>query len=845
MISAKYIFTILNLLILINLITNAQDTNKKVLEAIKNGEPPKINGILDDPIWNKAPVANGFTQYEPYNGKESSFPTEVSFIYNDQGIYVGARMYDTNPDSIYTELGIRDFHGLKAGHRMRDLNADMFSVLLNPFNDGINMMEFTISASGVKSDAKHIGNETDFNWDGVWRGAARLTDSGWVAEIMVPYSTLRFPKKAKTNWGLHFFRHIRRYKEWDTWNPIKIEQQGILNQAGELSNMHGINPPLRLSFTPYFSAYLENHPDENRWINNIRGGLDLKYGISESFTLDMTLIPDFGQIPTEDRILSLDPYEVRYDEKRPFFTEGTELFSKYSSIGGGGGLGRGGESLFYSRRIGGEPDNMNEVDSEAQMDEIVKENPSELKMVNASKISGRTGGGLGIGVLNALTSEANAVLIDTVTDETRKVRTQPFTNYNMLVFDQNLWDNSFVSLINTNVHYFKDNYTANVTGTAFQLTNRSNTYQISGKGSVSQKYSANNQFGHSYKLYFSRIKGNFQFELGHTAQNDTYDPNDLGYNRRNNQFSQSLELEYHIFEPFSIFRSWFSNLDLVYSQLYTPRKYQGFEARLFSFATFKNHYETGFFARWEPEAHDYFEPRVEDRMFKRPGRYSVRLFMETDNTKDISLRGGLDWGKSAKWDQYRYGFEITPNFRFSDAISLNYRFEYNKEFNDMGYVEDQLTIEGETEITFGKRDVKTITNSLEGSFKFSPRDMINLRIRHYWRTVEYSNFYPLKENGDLGIPYGYDSYGSSQDLNYNALTVYLQYLWRFAPGSELSLVWKNNIYSFSGDIPESYFKNFRQIINDPQINSISFKILYYLDYQNIQRGIRQISGKEG
>ena len=831
--------------VFIPLSLNAQQQDNKVLSAEKIKQKPEIDGILDDPIWDKATEATNFTQYEPYNGRESSFPTKVKIVYDDQGIYVGAKMYDPHPDSILTELGKRDFEGLKRIRGMEEVNADKFSILLNPFNDGINMMEFTVSASGVKSDIKHIGREADHNWDGVWRCATRISDSGWIAEIMIPYSTLRFPSELNENWGLHVFRNIKRYNEWDTWNPVDIEQQGIVNQAGELSDVREIDPPLRLSFTPYFSTYLENHPEENRWVSDIRGGLDLKYGITESFTLDMTLIPDFGQVPTEDRVLNLTPYEERYDEKRPFFTEGTELFTKYSSIGGGGGPGPGGaESLFYSRRIGDEPANIDEVESKMEEHEVIKENPSETRMVNATKVSGRTDNGLGVGVLNAMTSEANAVVIDTVTEaQSREIRTQPFTNYNMMVFDQNLRNNSFVSLINTNVHHVRGNYTGNVTGAAFQLADENNTYQISGKGALSQKYMTNNQFGHSYNVTFSRTKGNFQFELGHKTQTDTYDPNDLGYNMRNNEFSQQMELEYNIFEPFSIFRSWNTNLDIEYSSLYNPRKYQQFELRLFTDVTYKNYYQTGFFASWQPETHDYFEPRVDGRRFKRPQRFSIHTFMGTDDTKDVSLRGGIDYGKSAKWNQHEYGFDISPNIRFSDAFSLNYQVEYEKEMNDMGYVDDEETAGGTVNITFGKRNVTTFTNSLEGSFKFSPRDLINLRIRHYWRTLEYSNFYPLKESGDLGSPYGYDRYGSEKDLNYNALTVYLQYLWQFTPGSELSVVWKNNIYTSSDDIPGDYFSNLDHTLSAPQINSLSLKFIYYLDYQSIQRGFRKFTNR--
>jgi hypothetical protein len=216
------------------------------------------------------------------------------------------------------------------------------------------------------------------------------------------------------------------------------------------------------------------------------------------------------------------------------------------------------------------------------------------------------------------------------------------------------------------------------------------------------------------------------------------------------------------------------------------------------------------------------------------------LFFETDNTEDISLHGGISYGKASKWNKHEYGFDLSPNFRISDAFSLNYRFEYEKEINDMGYVEQEPAQQGNVSVTFGKRNVKTLENRLEGSFKFSPRDLVNLRIRHYWRTLDYANFYPLQESGDLGTPYGYERYGSSQDLSYNALTIYLQYLWQFAPGSELSVVWKNNIYHSAEEIPKGYFNCLDRTLKAPQVNSFSLKFIYYLDYQNIQRSLKSL-----
>ena len=797
----------------------------KVIEAIKNGEPPKIDGVLDEKTWDKAVSAENFTQYRPYNGKEASFNSEVKIIYDDQAIYFGAVFYDPNPDSIYTELGDRDFRGIK-GHGASRLNSDMFSILLSPFDDGVNMMEFSVSASGVQSDVKHIGRKTDYNWDAVWCSSVRITDFGWVAEVKIPYAALRFPNNLKENWGLHLFRHIRRYNEWDSWNFIDIDKQGIVNQAGELSNIHDINPPLRLSFTPYLSSYIENGTENSEWSSNIRGGMDVKYGINESFTLDMTLIPDFGQVEEDDRVLNLSPFEVKYQEKRPFFTEGTELFDK-------GGI-------FYSQRIGSEPKDYNEVDDQLENDEKVVKNPAETKMINATKISGRTDKGLGIGFLNAMTSPARATIKDTITGKKRKEVTQPFTNYNMTVFDQSLKNNSYVSLVNTNVNHFGENYMANVTGTEFKLANEENSYQIDGEAALSQKYKNENAFGHKYSVNFRKTQGNFRFELGHTTESDTYDPNDLGYLRNNNEFSENVELSYNIYDPFSVFLSIYNNLDIEYSSLYKPRKYQKLELRWFTQANFKNQSELGVFINWQPESNDFFEPRVDDWdwKYKRPGRSFFRIWGGTDNSKDISIRGGLEYLSAARFNKERYGFDLHPTFRFSDRFSLEYSMEYKKDFNDVGYVSGGDFNEGQIPpVVFGKRNIKTFTNTLESSYKFTNRMLMNFRLRHYWRTLDYKELYNLQQSGYMSKNLGYsDSEVDKANLNYNAFTLYFQYLWHFAPGSELSVVWKNNIYTDSEEIPTGYFNNLDQTLSSSQINSISVKLIYYLDYQQMKEG---------
>ena len=222
------------------------------------------------------------------------------------------------------------------------------------------------------------------------------------------------------------------------------------------------------------------------------GGLDLKYGINESFTLDATLVPDFGQVRSDDQVLNLSPYEVKFNENSPFFMEGTELFSK-------GGI-------FYSRRIGSKPNGYDNAYDQLDANEVVTSNPSESTLINATKISGRTQSGLGIGIFNAMTRNMHATIKDTLSEDIREVLTGPFTNYNMIVVDQSLKNNSYVSFVNTNVrrNAEKDDYyyTANVTATDFRIQDRSRQYSISGKAALSQKYydNADTDLGHMLEL---------------------------------------------------------------------------------------------------------------------------------------------------------------------------------------------------------------------------------------------------------------------------------------------------------------------------------------------------------
>lgn len=793
---------------------------RKELSAVRITDPPHIDGILDDPIWNgNLPVASDFIQYSPYNGEPSSMRTVVKVVYDNSALYIGAMMFDPNPDSIYTELGERD-----SDH---DLNADKFSIDISPFDDGVNGVSFKVSASGVQSDVKRSPQSrhgADSNWDAVWHSEVNIHEEGWSVEMKIPFSAIRFPKQENQKWGVNFWREIQRYRETSSWNYVDNEVGNSFIHLGLVHVHDELIPPFRLSLTPYLSGYLEKNPDG--WGTSYNGGMDLKYGITESFTFDATLIPDFGQIQSDDQVLNLSPFEVKYNEKRQFFTEGTELFSK--------------GDVFYSRRIGSRPTKYYEVEEDIDSMEQVIENPVESRLINASKISGRTRYGLGIGIFNAIVGKTYAKIKETESGDTRRFLTQPLANYNLIILDQSLRNNSYISLINTNVYRdaYRDeaNYTANVTATAFDLRTRNNLYSISGKAVLSQKYydSLDNEFGHAYFLSGGKTGGRFRVEWTQELMNDSYDINDMGYLRRANEFTNQLEVSYNIFHPVWRILNSRNSLNIEHSMLHTPFKYSDLEVGINSFTTFKNYNFVRLSLAFKPfGTDDYFEPRITGWKFHRGKNIELSGWFSSDRRDPFYYRVEAELNKVfSEYNEYGYRLEVSPSLRLSDKFSLSHRFEYENRQNNPGYVDDNDV----DSIYFGLRQVNTFSNTFSTKYIFTNRSYLSLRLRHYWSRAEYNDqYYLLLEDGSLKQ----DEYIGDFNRNFNTFNLDMVYTWRFAPGSEMSFVWKNSIYQNDEGGKEvlinGFLEDLKYTINSPQVNSFSVKILYYLDYQYLKR----------
>jgi hypothetical protein len=815
----RRIFTIiLSIFSLVEL--EAQSAEKRELLAKRISGDIQIDGILNDSQWEDVQAADNFTQFQFNWSIPSAFRTEMKVVYDNTAIYVGAIMYDTAPDSIEKSLTARDEFGI----------ADFIGIIIDPYQEGLNGLEFFVTASGVQGEAKSYpqggGSSEDFAWDAVWVSEVTITENGWVAELKIPYSAIRFPNEKEQTWGINFVREVKRNRDKSAWNPIDPEIQGFINQSGILKGINDIEAPLRLSVSPYVSAYYDVYSDFENDITShstsFNGGADLKVGLNDAFTLDMTLIPDFGQVQSDNQILNLTPFETYFVEQRQFFTEGTELFNK--------------GDLFYSRRVGSTPYNYYGVESMIDTASEIISNPSQSHLLNAIKVTGRTAKGLGIGIFNAIEGETYAIVRDSANHEF-SLLTGPRTNYNVMAFDQSLKNNSFISFVNTNVLRDDEYYDANVSGLSFQFNDEKNIWGIKGGGAASQKFfpeAESSELGFKHYLFAGKMGGKKQFQAGYEYTDGTYDPNDLGFLQINNLVNFNLNTSYHEYEPFWHFNEYNFYLETNYTRLVDPSVFHNYNIYGETYAGFKNYLFAGLWFDMEPiTTYDYFEPRVFGRFYTYPVNYNFGGWLSTNYSKKFAIDVNSNFRIFDEEGRYRLNIDLSPRYRVNDKILIIAsagRFFWP---NDIGWVNFSAD-----SIIFGRRDNLTMETFLQVNYTPNVKMSFSLRGRHYWSYAEYKEFYNLGDDGYLE-PTSYNTFNakgnSTDDVNFNAFNVDLVYTWFFAPGSELNIVWKNSIYQYGSLLPENYFSDLGTVFDSPQSNNFSIKVLYYLDYLYLKK----------
>ncbi|MEP6991907.1 MAG: DUF5916 domain-containing protein [bacterium] len=518
--------------------------------SVRAQQPPVIDGREDDPVWRTVAATSDFQEFQPTEGKAPRFRTEFKAAYDDRNLYVFVRAFDPHPDSIMTALTRRDVRG----------PSDQLKIMIDAYHDRRSGFEFAVNPLGVKRDyAMYNDQDEDTSWDGVWEVGTRIDSVGWTAEFRIPFSQLRYTSEAEHVFGFAVWRDIERFKERTSWPLYRASQSGISSQFGILTGIRDIAPFQRREILPYIVAKNSSIPvstpaaGASPWgrAQKISVGADVKYGITPNLTLDGTVNPDFGQVEADPSVVNLTAFETFFQEKRPFFIEGTGFYNFAVNCSN---VNCGGEGLFYSRRIGRSPQLLGLYADAGS--------PNVSPILGAGKLTGRLTGGLGVGVLEAVTGRVEGTAGRT---------TEPRTSYTVLRAQQDLRNGqTVIGVIGTAVDRALDTWsdawlrrTAFVEGanvrhrwspSRYELTGSLTRSDVSGSahaiyltqtsavhlfqrpdGGLVADSSRTSLGGDAEEITFGKFAGNMvHFQTSYARQSAGFETNDLGYLRRAN-----------------------------------------------------------------------------------------------------------------------------------------------------------------------------------------------------------------------------------------------------------------------------------------------------------------------
>lgn len=775
----------------------------KTITAYRTSATIKIDAKAEEPDWSNTVISNDFYPYYPKNDSlpNTEFPTRLRMLYDDSGIYIYAEMFDPRPDSILRQVAVRD----------EDAVADQIDIRINPFNDAQQDFIFLVSAAGVQIDGiSTLNNGDDYTPDAVWESKTEINSKGWVAEIKIPYSALRFPKQKANHWSMTVFRNVQRRRFILSWNFIDRAASNPMKYAGQITGIDNISTPKRLFLTPYASTYY--HADQDKL--TFKAGADLKLGISDNFTLDAILIPDFGQTSFDEVQYVLGPFEQKFLEKRAFFTEGIDLFSK--------------GDIVYTRRIG----QIYNKKPELKGDEDIIEYPGQTNLLNAFKFSGRTAGGLGIGVMNAMTGNSYVTVKNNITGDVRKLLQSPFTNYNVAVADMRYGKGNSISLINTNVIRYGSFNDANVGALLSDNYLLKNKYEFKSALKYSHLTEVAKSEGVNISGTFLKVEGKHNFGLGGEYMSKYYDPNDFGiqyykdYTMIDGFYTYRLLNSTKRFNSFNVFTEASTRVNNTSSKIENAQ----ISARINSQSSKNNFF--GIMIGSNPlKYYDHYEPRVENRYMRQYRDMFMWLgFSPNYNKKFIVEFFPSFWGKEVK-GMWGYELEIDPRWRINDHMVIRSNIEILEARKEMGFV-DQIA----SNIIVGQRNQKTLTASLNWTYNFNSSISLYATARYYLTAVKYNEFFSLGIDGEY---YPTDYSATDKDLTYNNWNFDFSFNWWYAPGSQLTFLYRNSLEYADSKYDTNISHALRNFLDNPKENTFSLRLTYFLDYNYVANMIHK------
>jgi len=825
--------------------TPARSPAPTTTKAVRAARQPVIDGRDDDDVWKNAAPITEFVEFDPVEGKEARFRTEARVAYDTRNFYVFVRMFDPEPDKILRLLARRDVR----------TPSDQIKVVIDSYHDRRSGYEFAVNPAGVLRDYAIYGdgNEDDA-WDGVWEARTTVDSLGWTAEFKIPLSQLRYSNADSHTFGFAIWRDIERYKERVSWPLYRRNEAGFVSQLGEVTGISGLSSPRRLEVRPYAvtkNITLPKGQDAYSHPQQLDGGLDFKYGVSSNLTLDGTINPDFGQIEADPAVLNLSAFETFFQERRPFFIEGAGLLS--FSVNCYIVRDCGSENLFYSRRIGRAPQ-LRDTDRDPAA-------PNGTTILGATKLTGRTPGGLAVGVLDAVTGRERDVTDQTI---------EPTSNYAVVRATQDLrHGETGIGVIGTLVNRSLDQWTrddlrssalvggvdfrhrfhkgmfqlnasivgSRVTGNAAAMdaTQRSSVHFYQRPdGGLDYDPARTSLSGDAEQLRFAKFGGGkLRFETSYQRVSPGFESNDLGFLRRADWHSHATWAALQFNKPGPFFRrlSWNFNEWIEWTTAGLP-----LERAVNSNVHFElpNSWWVHLGGTYGGLGTVYC-----DRCAR--GGPALRT------SEFISPWGGLQgdtrwvvvpavWFNGWRGDGGRsHSFSVSPNldFRVSSRFTASLGLNFEKNVDDRQW-HGNVTDAGQViHYTFAHLEQRTTGFQARVNFTATPNLTVQLYGEPFVSKGRYSDVRELAtpraaDYADRFQPY--TAGGDPGGFNFKQFRSNAVLRWEYRPGSALYLVWQQGREDFeSARGGRTLFGDLDRLFGAHPSNTFLVKLSYWLD----------------
>lgn len=759
---------------------------QRTAQAIRADEAPVLDGVIDDAVWAAAPVHSGFTQGDPDHGEPSTERTTFQIAYDDEALYIAGICYDSAPDSITAVLSRRD------DWRERDI----CEVNLDPHHDHQTGMFFVVGPSGWIRDGTIFNDgDDDRTWDGVWEAKTFRRSDGWSVEIKIPYHVLRFGEKPVYTWGLNIFRFIARKQEWAHWNFMPRGVNGWTSRFGHLEGIEGIEPKRSLEIFPFAlgRTTLTRGEDDAGNETDLFGtaGVDVRYGLTSSTSLNAAINPDFGQVEADPAVLNLGVFETFLRERRPFFVEGNQIFeSPGPNIAGIDNPAR----LFHSRRIGKQPGRFDLPDDSDEIDR-----PDNSTILGAVKVSGKTDSRTAFGILNAVTGSEEARIDEYITDAQssridtvrRNFEVEPLTNYFVGRVQQDLLTNSTVGAQFTSVN--GEGFDPGYVGAGdVHIKWRDNAYRVYSRVAVSRAGQDDDRdTGWETALYFSKFSGRFGGQLYADARSRGFNANDLGFMNRNDRTQVGAHVFYEFLEPY-----WFARRSGFNLNVAEIHNFDGDNlGRRLNFNMWHDlHNYWGFWMGLDKEFKSWDDLATRGGpVMRRPAsnRWAMDVWaddrMAVSGWAGSSVQWGLGGDNFSTWNGIE--FEIKPA-SFVE-VEVEPSFSYRRE--DAQWIEN-VDVDDDDEddrFIFGELKNKVFELGVRGTWAFTPFLSTQLFLQPFVTTGDYGAIKELSSPRSYEFT-PYDGLDENPDFRRRSLRFNLVMRWEYAPGSTLFVVWQQN-----------------------------------------------------